>query len=385
MIDWLIIYNNLVNKADAKERKVYSKWLSKSFRHQRYSNMLKQYHESGGEFTPLSDEQIARNFNELRHKAPRVQTQKIRAEKRRRLLVAVSSSAAAIAILCVIIIPFSLDKNKNVAEADVQKILVPTLFIDGGDNIALKNDDRIENNHLVDKIDDQKISYLGKDSVSGISDTVIYNTLMVPSRYTYTIILGDSTEVHLNANSELRYPVRFTGETREVFLKGEGYFKVAKNKKPFIVRTDEISVKVYGTEFNISTSNRENIETLLISGSVGVTIKSQSKEEIPMVPNQKFTLNTVSRKSSVVCVDSDNDIAWRSGFFQCDKEKLSVMLDEIANWYGIELSYKNGNMKDIPVSVKLQKNTDISNILRVLGTISGTKIIKVGVDKYVIE
>lgn len=384
MIDWLIIYRNLINKAGASERKIYSKWVNKSFRHQHYSNKLKQYHEKEGEFSPLSDMQLSQSFEELKHKVEFTHTQKIRIVKRRRLLVGVSGGIAA-AILCVAIILPALNKNNSNTVAEVQKITVPTLMMDGGNSIALEGDTSIKNSHLVEKIDDKKISYLGKDREVGVPDTVTYNTLIIPSGYTYTIILDDSTEVELNANSELRYPVRFTCEKREVFLRGEGYFKVSKNKKPFIVITDEISVKVYGTEFNINTSNKENIETLLISGSVGVTIKSQSSKEISMVPNQKFVLNSLSLENSVVFVDNENDIAWRDGLFRCDKEKLSVILDEIANWYGVELSYKNDKVKDIPVSIKLKKKIGMDNILRAVGTISGAKIIKVGVNNYVIE
>lgn len=104
-----------------------------------------------------------------------------------------------------------------------------------------------------------------------------------------------------------------------------------------------------------------------------------------MVPNQKFTLNSVSQVSRVMSVDAENDIAWRSGFFKFDEAKLSIILDEIANWYGIELNYKNSSVRDIPVSIKLQRDTNLDNILRVVGTISGAKIIKLGVNKYVIE
>lgn len=385
MIDWLIIYKNLTNNADSAQRTSYSKWLSKSFRHQRYSDKLKLYHENGGEFTPMSDEQLSRNFSELKREARRTKELKIEVVKKRRLLVAVSSGVAAVVILSLILIPFFEDNNKNIIIADIQKIAVPTLILGGGNNIALEGDESIKNSHLVEKIDNNKISYLNRDRTITVSDSVTYNTLVIPSRYTYTIILDDSTEVHLNANSELRYPVRFIGEKREVFLRGEGYFKVSKNAKPFIVTTDEISVKVYGTEFNINTSNKENIETVLISGSVGVTIKSHFSKEIPMVPNQKFTLNSVSQVSRVMSVDAENDIAWRSGFFKFDEAKLSIILDEIANWYGIELNYKNSSVRDIPVSIKLQRDTNLDNILRVVGTISGAKIIKLGVNKYVIE
>jgi ferric-dicitrate binding protein FerR (iron transport regulator) len=62
------------------------------------------------------------------------------------------------------------------------------------------------------------------------------------SRMSFT--LGDGTKVWLNHGSKLKYPYKFVGKERKVFLTGEAYFVVAQNKKvPFIVETNHMDVK----------------------------------------------------------------------------------------------------------------------------------------------
>ena len=57
------------------------------------------------------------------------------------------------------------------------------------------------------------------------------NTVRVLRGSEYRLILSDGTKVWLNAESQLIYPVRFTGENREVIMKGEACFEVAKKEK----------------------------------------------------------------------------------------------------------------------------------------------------------
>ena len=90
--------------------------------------------------------------------------------------------------------------------------------------------------------------------------------------------LQDGTVVNLNSASELRYPVRFTGTERKVFLTGEAYFQVAKDKEhPFVVVTGEAEIEALGTSFNIYSYEEENrIETTLVEGAVRFAVADQT-------------------------------------------------------------------------------------------------------------
>ena len=61
------------------------------------------------------------------------------------------------------------------------------------------------------------------------SEKIVYNKLTVPVRERFQLVLADGTKVFLNSGSEMRYPERFGKARREVFLKGEAWFEVAKD------------------------------------------------------------------------------------------------------------------------------------------------------------
>ena len=79
-----------------------------------------------------------------------------------------------------------------------------------------------------------------------------FNRIEVPRGTDYQLVLSDGSKVWVNARSRLTYPVSF-GDVREVTLEGEAYFEVARDEdRPFVVRTENLTVKVLGTEFNIN-------------------------------------------------------------------------------------------------------------------------------------
>jgi transmembrane sensor len=107
------------------------------------------------------------------------------------------------------------------------------------------------------------------------------------------LLLPDGSTVWLNAGSRLTYDSLYGNAVREVTLSGEAYFDVVKNpKKPFIIHTGKINIKVLGTTFNVkSYPGDRTIETSLIKGSIEVTFPSLPSKKIILKPNQKLVIN----------------------------------------------------------------------------------------------
>lgn len=128
------------------------------------------------------------------------------------------------------------------------------------------------------KIDEQNGINIHIDSMGLRYDTEqaqqqtapLYNTLVVPRGGEYSLVLADGTKVWLNADSELRYPIQFTGNTREVSVAGEAFFEVTKQEgKPFIVKTSLGNITVLGTQFNVCNyPEKEKLVTTLVQGKV---------------------------------------------------------------------------------------------------------------------
>jgi|HubBroStandDraft_6_1064221.scaffolds.fasta_scaffold71705_4 transmembrane sensor len=115
------------------------------------------------------------------------------------------------------------------------------------------------------------------------------------------LLLPDGSTVWLNAGSRLSYDSLYGSKLREVTLSGEAYFDVVKNpKKPFIIHTGSINIKVLGTIFNVkSYPGEKTVETSLIKGSIEVTFPSLSAKKIILKPNQKLIIDKTETISNV--------------------------------------------------------------------------------------
>ena len=170
-----------------------------------------------------------------------------------------------------------------------------------------------------------------------------YNRLITPRGGEYAVVLADGTKVWVNAESELRYPVQFSGTERKVYLKGEAYFAVTKQvTKPFIVCLDQAEITVLGTEFNVRNYENEAIATTLVKGSVSVTDNSNISE-CRLRPGQQAVLE----KGGITVreVEPIHFVAWKDGFFYYDNEPLENILNELGRWFDFTVFYQNPEVK----------------------------------------
>ncbi len=198
-------------------------------------------------------------------------------------------------------------------------------------------------------------------------ETEVYNTLSVPYGGEYRLLLADGTAVHLNAGSELRYPVAFAVTERRVFLKGEAWFEVAKDaERPFYVETDEVNIRVYGTAFNVNTHGVRAMETVLVSGEIGIS-RAGSDREWRMCPGQLASCDHRSGEISLQEVDVRKYVAWKNGEFCFNDDTLEEILEELGRWYDVKVVFRSAGKKDIQFSGHLKR---YENIRKILGAIT---------------
>src|SRR5690606_37791808 len=138
---------------------------------------------------------------------------------------------------------------------------------ENGNTQVIKEDGSVEivdrNGRTIGKQNGTQLDY--KNVVSGNRDqlpdeVLTYNELVVPYGKRMKLILSDSSIVHINSGTRLKYPVKFLkNKDRMVFLEGEAFFEVSKSKTAsFIVNTDNIDIRVLGTKFNVSSYANDN-------------------------------------------------------------------------------------------------------------------------------
>lgn len=195
----------------------------------------------------------------------------------------------------------------------------------------------------------------------------IYNTIRIPKGGEYNLVLSDGTKVYLNAESQLRYPVQFAGTVREVELVGEGYFEVTTNaQKPFVVKTNGVSVEVLGTSFNVNAyGNTEKIVTTLVEGSVKLNMKGGAVSQI-LKPAEQAVFDVNSGQAEISKVDVNLYTAWKDGNLIFYDNRLEDIMTVLTRWYSADALFKDESVKDIRFSGSLDRYGEIKQILDII-------------------
>ena len=192
--------------------------------------------------------------------------------------------------------------------------------------------------------------------------------LMASSENISSYTLPDGSKVWLNKNSWLTYNQRFGKRTRQVELKGEGYFEVNRDeRRPFIVKMqNDLDIKVLGTTFNACNYPSLNkAEVILRSGSVQVSDNGRN-EYVILKPNQKFTWNEGTAKIS--SVNAMNCCRWFEHRLVFDNVKLKDILENLSHKYQTEISLNVGNLADKHMSMTI-RDESVEDILDILTTL----------------
>ena len=315
----------------------------------------------------------------------------IKQNSRKKILFMAMRVAAVILLLfsaTVTIHLLFIDKNAVQPVLAEQQILpahgVPVLVLADGKQIPLKSSLAIDDQDGTPVVNHQESCILdytesierpavkAEKASDSEEQQPIYNTVKVPVGGEYKVVLADGTKVHLNSCSSLTYPVRFTGEQRNVELVGEAFFEVAKGKKPFIVKATDVDVKVYGTTFNVSCYEEDaHVVTALVEGKVNVYDRFGDKE-YEMQPGIALTYSRIDNRVSMDEVDMTEYTSWVYGKFLFKNARLEDIMNVISRWYGCDIYFDNDAfrnrrlsgtaIKDQPVNILLDNLEKISNI-----------------------
>lgn len=183
------------------------------------------------------------------------------------------------------------------------------------------------------------------------------------------LVLPGGTKVWVNADSRLVYSKSYGDDLREVYLTGEAFFDVAKDKEhPFIVHTQYMDVRALGTAFNVRAySNDVSPQTTLIRGSVEVLVK-ESREKIILKPYEKLIVqnNFINNNSYNDITTGDREhtaqppfllqklkpnskdstvleTQWVQNKLVFQKQNISELVPTLERWYNVKIIIKGNN------------------------------------------
>ena len=190
----------------------------------------------------------------------------------------------------------------------------------------------------------------------------------VPSGKRERITLPDGSEVWLNSGTLLLYPSDFIGDKREIYLVGEGYFKVRKRpEQPFIVRTKAMRVQVLGTEFNLSAySDQEKITTTLEEGSLKILPDDPSVAPCILSPNEQLVYIPSRGKVNVRQVVGSDYSAWKEGGLLFNNDSFEDILKTLERVYNVKVHLRTSAYHSNRLTIHFNKNESLVNIMMLL-------------------
>ncbi|WP_158829567.1 FecR family protein [Mucilaginibacter lacusdianchii] len=223
-----------------------------------------------------------------------------------------------------------------------------------------------------------------RETISGLfspgPDMLIYH-----ANKSMTMHLADGSKVILEKGAELRYPRKFNGSKREIFLEGQAYFDVVHDKKlPFIVHTGTILTHVLGTAFNIDANMEQHLVTVTVTrGKVSVSSGDEVLEVL--TPNQQALVHTDNDQHLKTSVSSSAVIAWTNTKLKFDDLTFAAAVKQLEQHFNVKIAFENKALETCRFTGTVEQDERLEDILGVLCAFNHSTFRKLTDDTFLIS
>lgn len=370
-----IIVKDILGSASGEERRLLDEWRNQSEEHQRLYEKL-----VSGSFLEkaVSDNNKALRRREWKRLEARIVRRRGRSVRLIRFRVVAAVCILALGIGAVGLWSNSRQDRGGSPLAGSIRVGSPKAIVElaGGQQFLFNKDTTL-------RLEAQGIQLVSSRDTLDIIQLVIagergeeYNVVRIPHGGEYITRLPDGSVVHLNAGSELKVPVYFGTESREVWLRGEGFFEVVHRENLiFTVHTDKADISVLGTEFDVRAyTDEKEVVTTLVQGAVGV---SSGRTYDRLKPGEQAR---IAGKGDVRVAEVDiyPFIAWKNGRMVFENERLEKIMAELQRWYDFELFYADPDVKEMHFTIDILKYEEISKVLNLMERVNKVKFTQKG-------
>lgn len=370
-----IIVKDILGSASGEERRLLDEWRNQSEEHQRLYEKL-----VSGSFLEkaVSDNNKALRRREWKRLEARIVRRRGRSVRLIRFRVVAAVCILALGIGAVGLWSNSRQDRSGSPLAGSIRVGSPKAIVElaGGQQFLFNKDTTL-------RLEAQGIQLVSSRDTLDIIQPVIagergeeYNVVRIPHGGEYITRLPDGSVVHLNAGSELKVPVHFGTESREVWLRGEGFFEVVHRENLiFTVHTDKADISVLGTEFDVRAyTDEKEVVTTLVQGAVGV---SSGRTYDRLKPGEQAR---IAGKGDVRVAEVDiyPFIAWKNGRMVFENERLEKIMAELQRWYDFELFYADPDVKEMHFTIDILKYEEISKVLNLMERMNKVKFTQKG-------
>lgn len=218
------------------------------------------------------------------------------------------------------------------------------------------------------------ILYFSTQSDSNSSLT--YTTVSADFGQISKVLLPDSTIIWINSGSTIRYNNLFSTSNRDIDLTGEAFFKVQENKSlPLVVSSEDLRVKVLGTEFSVISYPEENtIQVILEKGKVELTSSTHSRFAHEMKPGELASFNKLRKDLTISNVNTGLYTSWKDGMINIYNLPLSELIVKLERRYNQKFIV-DSTIKDLPYTFTI-KNENLNSILSLMEKITPVDVVQ---------
>ena len=275
------------------------------------------------------------------------------------------AAAAAVLLLAIPLSWYFLSKNTSLSSN--QKTIAGQVYLktDDGTLVEIGGGKAVNIGKTSFLAESKKLSYSAENA-----GEVQWATLVVPSSKDYKLKLSDGTEIWLNSTSSIRFPSTFSAGKREVYLTGEAYFQVAKDKNhEFIVHTDHAEITVHGTSFNVNAYPKSAFTAALVEGSISAKRGSnklllKAGQEVMIGANNKFNVHDF---------DAQEVLGWMKGTYFFHNKSIEQIAPVISRWFDVKVNWDNVHIAGQTFTGEIDRTLPLSVVIANLQLSSGIK------------
>ena len=194
-----------------------------------------------------------------------------------------------------------------------------------------------------------------------------------------SVRLPDNTMVWLNSGSKIIYPMKFGRRSRQVFISGEAFFDVEKDRKrPFILKANDISIKVLGTKFNFNSYEDANAVTVsLLEGSVLLyTDRAQKEGSVALCPGDVVRYDRTSGDIERTHISTDAYCSWRNGGFYFNNQSLSEIAAQFERVFDVKIVVLGKKLQEARYTLAFVNGESLGQMLSAINYNGSMQIVK---------
>lgn len=188
------------------------------------------------------------------------------------------------------------------------------------------------------------------------------------------VLLPDGSLVRLNSDSEIQFYKDFDEDKRQIRLKGEAFFSVSKDGRPFIISTDNATTTVLGTKFNV-WSRYDETRVLVKEGRVSLADNSVLNNKIILTKGELSNVIETQPPADPSKVDADYMLGWLNGSLVFYNTSLWEIVQELERFYDVKVSFEDKELLDFNLTGSFN-NEKIDGVLEKICLALNLKYVK---------